>query len=94
MTFVLGPGTGDVVRVGHLFNAKGWLGHTFSPPHGDLGTLITLSKAIKSGFNLHPDRSGVILSTIHPKGVEGVLPGLWNYAINVCRPAPEVLRKF
>jgi hypothetical protein len=37
----------------------------FLPRHIDLGTLATLSKGLKNGFDLHSDRSGVILSTIH-----------------------------
>src|SRR6266850_4196277 len=37
----------------------------FLPRHIALGTLTTLSRGIQTDFNLHPDRSGVILSTIH-----------------------------
>jgi hypothetical protein len=35
----------------------------FLPRHLDLGTLTTLSRGIKNGFDLHPDRFGAGLST-------------------------------
>jgi hypothetical protein len=37
----------------------------FLPRLIDPGTLTTLSRGIKNAFDLHADRSGVILSTIH-----------------------------